>query len=75
MTIGASIFLIAAGAILRFAVNTQVDAVDLATIGNILMIAGAVGLVIGLALLASARRRGIAAVPDEPVVVDRNIRR
>ena len=48
MTIGTSLFLIAAGAILRYAINDTLDDVNLETIGLILMIIGAIGLVIGL---------------------------
>jgi hypothetical protein len=58
MTIGTSIFLIAVGAILRYAVTTSVSGVSLTTIGLILMIAGAVGLVIGLLYMLTARSRG-----------------
>lgn len=54
MTIGASIFLIAVGAILYWAVTASVAGFSLATAGLILMIAGGVGLVIGLARLAAA---------------------
>ena len=42
MGIGASVFLIALGAILAFAVNVAVSGVDLTAIGYILMVAGAV---------------------------------
>ncbi|MGI8757277.1 MAG: DUF6458 family protein [Acidimicrobiales bacterium] len=56
MTIGASIFIGAVGAILRYAVADQVDNVDLRMIGLILMIAAAVGLVFGLIQLATSRR-------------------
>jgi Flp pilus assembly protein protease CpaA len=52
MTIGASIFLIAVGAILKYAVNATVSGIEIQTIGLILMVAGAVGLVIGLFLYA-----------------------
>lgn len=48
MTIGASIFLIAVGAILYFATNFRVAHVSVDTVGVILMIAGLVGLVAGL---------------------------
>lgn len=58
MTIGTSIFLIAVGAILRYAVTASVSGVSLTTIGLILMIAGAVGLVIGLLYMLTARSRG-----------------
>ena len=56
MTIGGSIFVIALGAILRFAVADQVDGLDLSTIGLILIAAGAVGLLAGLAIQFSRRR-------------------
>jgi hypothetical protein len=57
VTIGSSIFLIALGAILRYAVTDSISGVDLTTIGLILMIAGAVGLVIGLFMMTTASRR------------------
>jgi hypothetical protein len=56
MTIGSSIFLIALGAILRYAVTTTVAGVDIDVVGLILMIAGAIGLVIGLFMMTAARR-------------------
>src|SRR5512134_3568181 len=43
MGISASIFLVVVGAILAFAVTTEVSGVDIATVGWILMIAGIVG--------------------------------
>jgi hypothetical protein len=58
MTIGTSIFLIALGAILKYAVTATVAGISIQTAGLILMIAGAIGLVIGLFLLASHRGRG-----------------
>jgi membrane protein implicated in regulation of membrane protease activity len=57
MTIGTSIFLIALGAILAFAVNVTVAGFSIQTAGVILMVAGVVGLVIGLSLLNSRRGR------------------
>ena len=63
MTVGGSIFLIAVGAILRYAVTDTISGIDLATIGLILMIAGIVGLVIGLFMYASASRRPTRTVP------------
>ena len=47
MTVGGSIFLIAAGAILYFATNLHVAHVSIDTVGLILMIAGLAGLVLG----------------------------
>ncbi len=48
MGIGTSILLFAVGAILRFAVTVTTTGFNLHTIGVILMIVGAVGLVISL---------------------------
>jgi len=68
MGLGTSLFLIAVGAILKFAVTDSVSGVDLSTIGVILMIVGAIGLLISLfyATLWADRRR--EAVVREPVV-------
>ena len=59
MTVGTSLFLIAVGAILRYAVTATVSGVSLATVGLILMIVGVVGLVISVFYLLawSPRRR------------------
>jgi hypothetical protein len=51
MGIGTSIFLIAVGAILRYAVNVTVQGVEIDTVGLILMVVGAIGLVISLAII------------------------
>ena len=55
MTIGLAIFLIAVGAILRYAVTVTISGVELDTVGLILMIAGIIGLVISLAITFSRR--------------------
>ena len=57
MTIGGSIFLLAAGAILRYAVKDTWSAVDIPTVGLILMVAGALGLAIGLFLAFGQRQQ------------------
>jgi Domain of unknown function (DUF6458) len=57
MTIGASLFLIATGAILNFAVTAELAGIDLQIVGVILMIIGGLGLLLGL-LLMNSRRRG-----------------
>jgi len=67
MGIGTSIFLIAVGAILRFAVTASVEGIELATVGLILMIVGIVGLLISLFMLTQARRGAVVA-PRERVV-------
>jgi hypothetical protein len=65
MTVGASIFLIAVGAILKYAVTADVAGVDIQVVGLILMIAGALGLVIGLALTFSDRQGGAPPPPRD----------
>jgi hypothetical protein len=57
MTIGASLVLIAVGAILRFAVSDAIPGVELGTVGLILLIVGIIGLVLGLVLNMQAGRR------------------
>jgi hypothetical protein len=71
MTVGGSIFLVAVGAILRYAVTDSISGVDLATIGLILMIAGIAGLVIGLFMYASTRRTASATPVERERVVER----
>ena len=69
MGIGVSIFLIAVGAILAFAVNYDISGLDIAVIGYILMIVGVVGLLFALLYLRMlAPRRG---APDREVVRER----
>jgi hypothetical protein len=66
MTIGTSLFLIAAGAILKFAVTAHVAGVDLKTVGVILMVVGGVGLAIGLYLLTRGRPADVPPPPRVP---------
>ena len=56
MTIGTSLFLIAIGAILYFAVDATISGLEIATVGIILMVIGVVGLLISLFMIGSARR-------------------
>ena len=72
MGIGVSIFLIALGAILTFAVHTSVSGVSIATIGVILMVAGALGLIVTL-LVWGPRRGTRGGVVEERVVDDRPV--
>ena len=53
MGLGVSIFLIAVGAILTWAVNATVSGLELQTIGWILMIVGIVGLLLSLVFWSS----------------------
>lgn len=68
MGIGTSIFLIAAGAILKFAVTGSVSGIELQTVGLILMLVGILGLVITLLFFAPWRDRPAA---EQTVVRDR----
>ena len=71
MGIGVSIFLLALGAILAFAVNATVSGLDINTIGVILMVCGALGLL--LTMLMLNRDRTAVAVTEERVVRDRDV--
>jgi hypothetical protein len=66
MGIGMSIFLIAVGAILRYAVNVTVEGVELDTVGLILMIVGIIGLVIALAVLFMSNDGRSRSTDDYP---------
>jgi len=72
MGIGTSIFLIAVGAILKFAITDSISGVELATIGVILMIVGIVGLLISMFYATLWRDRAGAPAP---VVRDRYVER
>jgi hypothetical protein len=74
MTIGSSLFLIAAGAILRYAVEDSWKAVDLPTVGLILIAVGAFGLILGL-YLTFVRGRPDPTLGDPDVVERRTYRR
>ena len=67
MGIGTSIFLVALGAILRYAVSDAIEGVDLATVGLIMMIAGLAGIVISFLMMSMARDRR-----DDVVVRERH---
>lgn len=56
MRIGGSLVLIALGAILKFAVTTHVNGINLQVVGVILMIVGVIALVV-TAIWMSTRRR------------------
>jgi cytochrome c oxidase subunit IV len=75
MTFAGSIFLIAVGAILRFATHFHIKGLDLRTIGLILMIAGVVGLIIAIwqwAVWSRRSRRSEVLVDDRRVAESRN---
>ena len=67
MALGTGIFLIVVGAILTFALNESVDAVNLELVGWIFMIAGALAIIISLIVSSQARNTKHTAVVDEHV--------
>jgi hypothetical protein len=69
MGIGTSLFLVAVGAILYFAVDASVSGLEIATVGIILMVVGVIGLLISLFLIGSARR----APAERTVYRDRDV--
>ena len=76
MRIGASLFLIAVGAILRFAITPHYShGVNWSTIGIILMIVGLVGALITIAVMTTRRRTDVTyrrdgATYTEPAPLD-----
>jgi hypothetical protein len=82
MGIGVSIFLIALGAVLAFAVDVTTSGIDLNTIGVILMVVGVIGLAVTVLMLnggtggwyGGTRRRTVvedAYVEEDPNLVTR----
>lgn len=73
MGIGVSLFLIAVGAILAWAVEVEASGVDLNMIGVILMIVGGLGLLLSLLFWSSVapfgRRNETTVVQDRERIV------
>ena len=72
MGIGASVFLLAVGAILAFAVDFTASGVDINVVGWILMAAGVIGLF--TTTLIFGRRDHVATTTSAPVTEERIIR-
>jgi len=70
MGIGVSIFLIAVGAVLTFALEYDVAGVDLDVVGWILMAVGVIGLIMVLLVWGPRRRRAGGGVVEERRVYD-----
>lgn len=70
MGIGISILLIAIGAILKFAVHTSVQGIDLPTVGLVLMAAGVLGILIDLLIFTPRRARYRRETVQRPAVSD-----
>lgn len=78
MGIGVSLFLLAVGAILAFAVNVEASGIDISTIGVILMIVGVIGLLLSMLFWSSfapfnTRSRNTQSREEQTVVRDRDI--
>lgn len=79
MGIGTGIFLLAVGAILRYAVTITTSGIDLHTVGDILMVVGLIGIVLSLFFWSSwggfgggyGHRRG-GSVIDRRTVIERD---
>ena len=71
MATGVSLFFLAVGAILTFAINTPVNGVDLDTIGVILMVIGLLGMLFSLVLWDSWGPRAVRR--DDDVVGRRDV--
>jgi hypothetical protein len=65
MGIGASVLLIAVGAILTFALKVDVGWLDLDAVGWILMAAGVLGLIVTVWIWGSRRREVVTREPTE----------
>ena len=72
MATGISLFFLAVGAILTFAIDTTVSGVDLDTIGVILMVIGLLGMLFSLVLWDSWMPRP-SRLDDEVVVGRRDV--
>jgi hypothetical protein len=67
MSLGVGIFLIAAGAVLRFAIaTTSTHGLNIHAVGVILMLAGVIGLVLSLLVWGWLNRRRNRAVAYSP---------
>jgi uncharacterized membrane protein YidH (DUF202 family) len=74
MTFGTSLALIAAGAILRYAVTATVSGVNLHVVGLVLMIVGIIGLVLSLLWFGAWAGRRREVPPVEREIRDRDVR-
>ena len=75
MGVGISIFLIAVGAVLTFAINATLNGVNIETVGVILMIVGAIGLIVDLAIFMPRRRHVVVQDGAAPAQTTRTVER
>ncbi len=67
MQIGTALFLIAVGAILRFAVDAQTDGFNINTAGSILMVVGGIGLLLAFFFLSIRPKRETVVERDREI--------
>ncbi len=75
MGIGASVFLLAVGAILAFAVDYNVNGLDINVVGFILMAAGLVGLFMTTMIFGRRDRVATTTTAAAPVTTERTTTR
>ena len=78
MGVGVCLLLIAAGAILTWAVSAETSGIDLTTVGVILMIVGAVGLLLSLVFWSSwggfgTHRKAVESGPGGTTVTEERV--
>jgi hypothetical protein len=66
MALGTSLFLITAGAILKYAVTAHVEGIDLQTAGLVLMVVGIVGLALSIFLMIRGPSDRVPPPPELP---------
>lgn len=64
MGIGVSVFIMAVGAVLAFAVEKSVEGVDINAVGVILMVIGAIGLITSMIIWGPRTRRTVVEEGD-----------
>jgi hypothetical protein len=78
MGVGVSLLLIAAGAILTWAVSAEASGIDLNTVGVILMVVGGIGLVLSLVFWSSwggfgTHRKAVESGPGGTTVTEERV--
>jgi uncharacterized protein DUF6458 len=78
MGVGVSLLLIAAGAILTWAVSAETSGIDLNTVGVILMVVGAIGVVLSLVFWSSwggfgTHRKAVESGPGGTTVTEERV--
>jgi hypothetical protein len=73
MGIGASLFLIAMGAILTFAVTTDLGGIDINVVGIILMVVGGIGILLSIMFWSNFAPRRRSSPTEREVIRDREV--